>query len=74
MRSFLLSAVLALFAVGCATEPAEPEAPLGEAEVVTEPAEDLTDDDLLLEDAESPEDDMVVDDSTLVEGDTGEDL
>ena len=72
MRSFLLSAVLALFAVGCATEPAEPE--LGEAEGVTEPAEDLTDDDLLLEDAESPEDDMVVDDSTLVEGDTGEDL
>ncbi|WP_412069751.1 hypothetical protein [Rubrivirga sp. IMCC43871] len=74
MRSLLLCSALALFAAGCANEPAEVETPLGEAEVVTEPAEDLTDDDLLLDDAEVPADDLVVDDSTLVEGDMGEDL
>ncbi|WP_412060938.1 hypothetical protein [Rubrivirga sp. IMCC45206] len=74
MRALLLSAALALFAVGCASEPAEPAAPLGEAEVVTEPAEDLTDDDLLLDDAEVPADDLVIDDSTLVEGDMGDEL
>ena len=73
MRALLFSAVLALLAVGCAEEAAKPDAPLGEAEVVTEPAEDLTDDDLLLDDADAP-DDLVVDDSTLVEGDTGDEL
>ena len=71
MRSLLLAAALAVFASACAEDPAEAEAPVpvGEAEVVTEPEDDLAEEDLLPLDAP---DDLDVADSTLVEGEMGD--